>query len=774
MRNLLCHDNRKMSRESRLRMGARAMLLVTASSLAFTATSALAQDNDGVLEEIIVTAQKRGAQSIQDVPISMQAIGGDELNALGAVEFGDIAMRIPGMTFQDLGPGDKEYVIRGVNSTGTATTGVYFDEAVITARNKQDGGGRQADIELHDLARVEVLKGPQGTLYGASSMSGTIRFIPNQPDLSETSGRAEATISDTRFGASNYSVNGHLNLPLVEDKLGVRAVGWITDDSGFIDNVRLGRDNINSNNVEGGRLMVRWEPQADLTISAMALVQKRSVGGSSRYMPVLDPSYEANIIAGGFPEFAPGDLVNQDFAQSPWDENIQLFGAKVEWDTDAGSLLATTNWFERDVDFYFDSTPILLFFGVPVAATTFEPQSRRIWSTELRWAATIGEKVNYVIGGLISREKKNFEVQVIATNNLGLPAGEFRTDEDFFAGTGPAFFGREKNDSVDEEAIFGEVTYQATEQLAVTVGLRYFQVDFASDGRQTKPFGGFPPGSNPPIDLVQKDDDINLKVNIAYKVNDDALVYVTAAEGYRIGGTNDAAINPIGAPIPDGFAADSLWNYEFGWKTSWLDNRLTFNGAIYLIRWKNMQVESVDASGAFPFIANAGTASIDGIELELNYRPNEHFDIFLGASWQDARLTEDQPLADPANPNFDPNAGRDGDALPNVPDFQAGASVQYFTPLGENLNGTFRMDLVFRGSTKNQINPTSPVNVDLRSYTLINLSASVSNEQWTLTGFIKNASDQRAQIDAINSFQDPLAFITVRPRTIGIQVARFF
>lgn len=756
--------------------GLRAGVSAAAVAAFIGASSALAQDapwpndmsEDEVIEVITVTGQKRGPQRLQDVPTAIQAFSSEQIDGFLATEFVDLANFIPGLQFQDLGPGDKEYIIRGVNSSGTATVGVYYDEAVITARNKQDGGGRQADIELHDLARIEVLKGPQGTLYGASSMSGTIRFIPNEPDPSGFAFNAEAKVSDTRFGAANYHWNGMVNIPVIKDAVALRAVGWITDDSGFIDNVRLGRDNINSNNVEGVRVAARWFVNDALELSASALAQTRDVGGSSRFSPRYQDLYLSNLQAFGFPAPALGDLTNQDFTVNDWQEDIALYSVKAEYDAGFGSFFATSNFFRRDITFRFDSTPILLFFGAPAPALTRQPQTRELWTSELRFASDFDGPLNFVAGGFLSREDKEFDVEVVATNELGRPLGPFDVTRDFFLDGPPngAIFGRTKSDELDQEALFGEVSYDLTDKLTLLFGARYFQFDITSSGKETKPFVGFDTGTRE-VEISEDDDTVQIKGNVSYEVTPDHLVYFTASEGFRVGGTNDAAINPTGVPVPEGFDPDNLWNYEVGWKTNWFDNRLIVNGAAYVIFWDDIQVESLDPSGAFPIIDNAGKARIDGIELEVRMRPTAGFDIFLGGSWQNARLTEDQPLSDPSSPNFDELAGRDGDELPNVPDFQGFASVQYSRPLFGDFEGLVRLDYSYRGETDTTFREDATFNVDLDSHSIVDLKIGLTSETWDASLFTKNLFDERAEIDAINSAQDPLAFITNRPRTFG-------
>ncbi len=752
------------------RRGARHIALGTVSALAMTVAGGVVHTAQAAINEILVTAEKRAAAvALQDVPVSISAYSGADLESLLANEFTDIAVRVPSLAVQDLGPGDSEFIIRGVNSRGQATTGVYYDEAIITARTKQDGGGRQALIELHDLQRVEVLKGPQGTLYGASSMGGLIRFIPNQPDASQFEGRVEGEGSYTEKGEGNYHFDGMINVPLVQDKLAIRAVGWFTREGGYIDNVRLNQDNINNNDVEGVRIAARWQPVPEAAITAYVVYQNRDVGGSSRYNKgMLEPGFVTDLVLNGFPVFPVGDLQNQEFTVNNWNEELKIYSIKAEYDAGWGSFLATSNLFRRDVDFRFDSTPILLFFGAPAEALTFEPQSREVWSNEIRFSSNFDGPFNFVVGGFLLREDKDFEVQVIATNNLGLPMGAFDVTEDFFLGTGPAIFGRQKTDDLNQEAVFGEFTFDVTEDLQVLFGVRYFQYDIKSKARETKPFVGFPPSVNPLVPFKQDDSKTTFKGRVSYNLTPDQMVYFVASQGFRVGGTNENFINPGGAVIPEGFGPDTLWNYEVGAKTAWYEDRLIVNGAFYYIRWKDIQVGNFDPDSPFPFIDNGGKAAIKGVELEVQAQPMDGLDLFFGGSYQNAELTQDFAGAFAV-------LGRDGDRIPNVPKFQAAASAQYTWPAWGDVNGLARVDLTYRGSTDTTFRASaSPRNVKLDSYVLVNLKAGVQGENWQVSAFVKNVGDKRAEVDAINSSQDPLAFLTVRPRTFGVNFSRTF
>lgn len=714
-------------------------------------------------EEIVVTSTKRGAQALQNVPVTVQALTDDLINIVGATDLTELAGKIPGFAFQEQGPGDREYVIRGVNSRGTATTGVYFGEAVITGNNKQDGGGRQAEIELHDLSRIEVLKGPQGTLFGASSMSGTVRFIPNDPNLNEINARAEVELASTRHGDESYRANGMINVPLVQDKVAMRAVGWVRRDGGYIDNLRLGEQDINDADVSGGRLMLKAQVTETLSLTGTAVYQERDVDGSSRInIGGLQPNFEQLITDAGFNVDPVGRLTNQEFTKNNWNEELELYSLVAEWSTGFGTLTAASSYFDQSIDFRFDSTPILAFFGVPAPALTFQPQSRDIWSNEIRFASNFEGPVQFVLGGFLARESRNFEVQVLATGPDGLPLGPWDPNTDFFIGPeGAAIFGRQKIDDLDEEALFGEVTFQATEQLAFVVGARYYQSNLMSDAVETKPFVGFPPAQNPAFSVIEKADKTTLRFNASYQATDDVLVYANAAQGFRNGGTNDNAINPGNVDLPVSFDPDSLWSYELGWKTRFANRRITFNGAFYALRWKNIQVGDFNPSSPFPFVQNAGKASVDGVEMELNVNPVQGLTFVLAGSYQDARLTEDFPAGD--------ILGLKGDEIPNIPEFQFGGSAEYVWPVWGDFEASVRGDLTYRDSVNTLFRTEDPFNVRLESYALIDLQASLSNERWRATVYVKNLTDKLAQFDGINSSQDPLSYFVARPRTIGIR-----
>ena len=726
-----------------------------------------------MLGQVIVTASKRGEQSTQDIPAAIQAISGDQLASTGAAEFVDYAALVPSLTFSDLGPGDKKYVIRGITSFGPATVGVYYDEAVITASNANDGGGRSADVRLFDLDRIEVLKGPQGTLYGASSMSGTIRYITKKPNLGKFEGYVAAETSDTSNGGTNFGVNGALNLPLVDGKLAVRFTGWDVNNSGFVDAVRIAAGPIEDANDEvtrGARVTLRWQATDNLSVSATTTSQSLHAGGSARYTPAGVTSF--GDVGAGFPSIPGGDLVNTDITQSPWNETINIYGLTAAYTGASGVFTATTNYFDRKIDFEFDSSPILFFFGVPIPGITLEPQERRITSSELRYASNFTGPVNFVVGGFLQNEHSDFRVEVLKINAFGEAAGPFSrldSDDALQNANGNTFFGRIDNDQLKQSAIFGEVTYAINDQWSVLGGLRYFRSTLDSQNETTHPFGGF--GTNIPVGVQTNSATGNkttFKVNLSYKASDNALMYATVSQGFRVGGTNAADL-PFASGIPPSFDPDSLINYEIGAKTEFLDHRLRINAALYQINWSDIQVEALDNTQAFKFTTNAGTATVRGFELEAQAILAKGLELDFGGSFIDAKLTEGQPGA-----NGDPTLGQNGDRLPNVPRVQFNAALTYAFPVGNGADLSLRADVGFRGKTDTLFNTASGFLVPLHSYELVNLRANLSWNEWVFGLFAKNVFDKRAEVDAIASVQDPLARITARPRTVGISVKRTF
>ena len=769
--------------------------LTAMPGLASAADEAASADSGGGLAEVTVTANKLNASKVLDAPISIQALSGDALQTQGASGIMDVAGLIPGLSIQDLGPGDKKYVIRGINSSGASTTGVYYGEAVVSGSNADDGGGFQPDIRMYDLQDVEVLRGPQGTLYGASSMSGTIRFIPKLPNLTNVEGYATMEGSDTAHAPhENYKFNGAVNLPLIDGQLAVRLVGWKQFDSGYIDQIRVGAGvggvpsgqptrplglmrGVNDDDVGGGRLAVRYQPLDSLTIDANYTQQIETSGGSSRYTPAGITAFNGGPIA----PVQGCDLCNTDVTQSAWRDDIKVFGATVKYDTGFGTITGTTNQFNRRTNFNFDSTPVLVSFDVDIPALTAEPRERQVNSSEIRYASAFDGPVNFVAGVYREHEHQKLDVNVIATNGDGLPIGSFcdnnSCDALTFPGTGTTFFGRTDERWTTSYAGFGEVTWKATERLTAVAGVRYFTESLQGVQTQTHPFGGFPETDSnlvPVPDPNESFSKFTWKGNISYRFSDELLAYSTVSTGFRSGGLN--AVTLPFEPIPPAYKPDSLINFEVGAKGR-VSGLFDYQADVYFIRWSNMQVQQTTSDGAFVYLGNAGEAKVKGVELELSAHPIEYLTANLTGSWQEAYLAlgADQIFVSPGVTQYElnPTLGRTGDAIPNVPRTQASLSLNYTRPIQNGWEAMAATDITYRGAT-NAYFASNAFNVPLASYTTVALRVGLIKDQWSFTAFARNLTDKRAQVSAINSSQDPHALLTIQPRTIGLTVTRKF
>ena len=307
---------------------------------AFAQSTAQAPTAKAPLEgEIVVTATKRESSTIQDTPISIQAISGDALKDQGAMDFADFYHSVPGLSVQDEGPGDKRYVIRGVNSSGAGTVGLYLDEVVITGENSQDGGGQSPDIKLFDIDRVEVLKGPQGTTFGASSMAGTVRYITTKPDLNEWGGYLQTGLRATKGASLGLQTDGAVNIPVVPGKFAVRVAGYYADLPGYIDNQFQQGANLEKS--KAGRISARWAVTDDLTLDGMAMYQNVHQD-SKNYFNLVD--YDGNAIT-------EDGYYQNDQVRAPYDDESEIYNLTLTYTQPFGTFTATGSRFVRDTAF---------------------------------------------------------------------------------------------------------------------------------------------------------------------------------------------------------------------------------------------------------------------------------------------------------------------------------------------------------------------------------------------------------------------------------------
>jgi iron complex outermembrane receptor protein len=710
-----------------------------------------AQDRAVTLEEIVVTATKRGAVSVQDIPAGVSALSGDFLESQNIRSLEDVVRFTPSLQLAKQATGDLQPIIRGIQSPGAGTVGVYFDETVITGLNPQDGGGRTPDIGAYDIARVEVLKGPQGTLFGASSMSGTLRIISNKPDPSGFDADIAVRANELTDGEAGYGGNGMINVP-IGDQFALRGVGWYEQRGGFIDEY-TGLNAVtkieDANEVEriGGRLMARWQPSDNVTFDAYGMHQEFDDDGPQGYSDVLTGNSVPVAIAVG-PPFVVGDLIEpftgvagERVMTAPVaefnDSEIDLYGATVEFKVgDAGSLVATISQYENDNFSVTDTTgtsarffllePVAPdqpgvvvpeFGGVKLGITTpyslQQTQDREVLSAEIRFSSDFDGALNFVTGVYYQDDDQATETMVVSADPV---TGRTLCDTHSECIADPAsaaaqtlVFGTSEITSNEAYALFGNAEFKLNEAWTLGAGLRYYEADLRNENYTLQAFQGSIPFTLPPrfggpvqlepikgLDDTTSQSKVTWDASVSYKPTEDRLYYLRGATGFRQGGINDSnSAQQLGIDIPETYDPDEVLSVELGAKTSWADDRVTANAAYFKMFWDDIQVPGQDPTGSANFIDNAAKAEIDGVEFELFATPTDRWLLTFAATWLDARLTEEQEVEDPDGLGFP--AGREGDDIPKVPEWALSGSAEYRFPIFSNLEAALRANASYVG-----------------------------------------------------------------------------
>jgi len=814
-----------------------------AAAVIFTAGPTMAQSagsDDGAIEEIIVTSRKLGAENLQEIPIAISALDRQTLEDMMVSDFEDFAYQIPGLTFLDTSPGERKYVIRGIQSAGQQQVSVYYDEVPLPGvqSSTSDSGAQTTDLKLYDMERVEVLRGPQGTVFGANSQGGTVRFLTAQPVMGEWESYVSAELSRTTPSAeNNWNYQAVVNVPLSE-KLAVRALVYDGEDAGYIDNTRcralnpaedprlpdtqlacLNQQDYNWAHTTGLRTNFTWEASDRSTIRAQFWWQDRQTGGDARYHPFdaynaapTDPVYAGNADSvAAFTFFEEGEFRSGDYALTPKPDEQTLYSLTGEFEVPFANLTATVSHYERDFDFKFDSTWIVTFLlqgdlgklacSDPAAdpadclradllyALTDQEQRLEQDTFELRLNSKNADSpIQWVAGAFYRKRDSDFQsfVPVINAQGVTFSPGVPPTvppTSDLGAGIPgchPCVFARTDSKEIEETAVFGEIDWAITDSLNLNVGARWFNVDHKETGSTKFQFAAFAPnppdpstpdGATPDSVNTLNDSETPWKVALAWHLNDDITLYGVRSNGFRLGGTNNRGIGAIN--IPESFLADELVNYEFGIKTQFADNRTTLNSSVFLMEWDNLQVAGQDTTGAFGFIGNAGTAEVQGIEVELASAIGDNFYLTGQVTYLSKKeLTEDQVSDDIVAP------GLAGDQLPRIPEWTAGFTAQYSYQLPlAGWDGAVRLEGSYTDESFTQLRPDAAANRFQDSYTILNFRATFRNNDMDLdiALFIENVFDERGDvyIEGPGGGQ-PSSKVTNRPETVGVRFTKGF
>ena len=757
------------------------------------------------IQELTITAQKR-KEAQKDVPISMTALSANALEAAHIENYDDMSREVPGLGFGSggygVGTGQMNVELRGVSSiTGAATVGLYIDDISVTTKNFYDGNTQPL---LFDLDRIEVVRGPQGTLYGASSEGGTIRFITSQPKMNTFSASESADMTTQVRGGIGFGDSAMINIPIIPDQLAVRASVAYDYQPGWIDNLtetgQLKNKGVNTEKDMVAHFSALYEPTDDWTIKAAIFAQQNKMGDSPAF-------FDGGALV---PPFYPAQgMWNQDkFIQESDTDRVVVPSLNIEKDFKFGSLTSVTGLFLRDIDRYQDGTlynsyafatlfidpalstvpgpltpdpnndtligaipsPIRLSSSYETFSQEFRVTSKSMEESGLPFTWVFGvygayqkvrDKVNQHIPGVNAEFQKLYGIPIEDSTQLATYVG-VSVPFEFF----PQDVDEWQEQHYEEKSIsgFGQVDYHITKDLHVSAGLRY---EVAKFNFWSQEYGFYEIGDlgNPaPFTEEQTDFSMTPKFTITYDLSKDSNVYASAGKGVRYGGPTGPLPSSVCTPdlavlglteAPTKFNTDSLWSYELGSKNRLLGNKLSIDGAVYYIKWSNMQQQYWLPTCGYPVELNVGDAESTGGELEIHYKPIQGLTFGLSSSIDYTKVTS----------TINPAAAQVGERILNTPRYTMDISGEYAIPLWADKVGYVRADYSYIGSSSATFVKAYPDYSD-PAYGVLNASLGVNWSNWELSLYGKNLNNDKSTISKpeVNTMFEGY---TVHPLTVG-------
>ena len=698
-------------------------------------------------DEIIVTANKRSRfEVLQSAPYSASVISGNMLKTLGVTDTQSLALHIAGVEMTNLGSSRNKLSVRGIsdgafNGRVQSTVGIYFNDTPINFN------APYPEIPLIDIESVEILRGPQGSLYGVGSIGGIFHVTTKAPDLTTKAAWLETDLSITHDGGLNTGFMGMANIPLVKDKLGVRAVGYVIDNSGYIDDIRLGIEDVNNTTIRGSRVNALWQVNPDWQIS---------LGAAYHDVNTNDTQYALEALP---------RLKRENYLREPHHDDLIHVHMNIEGDQQWGKIKSTTSWINRNIDDEFDASLSLPDnFSRAVEPTQYlEHRDIDFFAHETTLNIDVNERLDVLLGGFLTHANIDYESEYkILGSGTGLEP--------------EVLYKEARSDTSTHYGGFAEIDYVLNDKIEISAGLRWFDEHLDTDTVI----------ENYEVDSVEvegqeKDSDFLPRLNIGYQFTPDAYLYGLVTVGYRVGGINTGnAVNSVAIPMPspdnDGndddddenlsiFKSDIITMYEMGGKTTWLKDTLIINASIFYVDWKNIQTEHILPDG-FSSVLNAGDATNLGYDFEILYRLTDNLDI-------QANLTVNDPDFTNINPVLGANI--DGRHLPRIPDYSGGFVVTYRKPITADWHSNWSFDYAYTGLSQLSFAPADNLSMGNNHY--LNARASIANDIWQFETFVTNIIDDKSNTFA---FGNPFTFrlqkhITPqRPRTIGIRVRRQF
>lgn len=786
---------------------------VTASILALAmvapaasfAQEAGTSDNEysGTLEEIVVTASRR-SESSQDVAIALQAISESKLEELRIDSFNDYVSLLPGVNASGQGPGKQEVFIRGISPGRTAvriaslgsepSVATYLDETPISY------AGRNIDLYATDFRRIEVLKGPQGTLFGASSQAGTLRYITNKPEFNEFAAGVTVDASDTSQGEGSLSVEGYVNFPLIEDKLAARIAVYNSDQGGYIDNIAATRQIPLSNPGFGGTV-----PSTRVTANNAAFVEndfndaeytgfRASLKGQinenwDATLQYVSQSLDTEGIFDFEPDVSPGDDLNsQTFSRDVGQDDVDLVSLTVNGVVGNLDVIYSGSYTERtfegqtDYTGYANNGPFIPYYictpgydscGNPTLFTTsFFDTERTVH--EVRVASDSDNRLSFIAGiyvddqQTIERTDFTYPASTLVGFQPNLPIPDAFASNPNVRNPGVTFFNDFLNDR-EELSFFGSISYDISDTVTATLGARHYSIDIGLRGQSSFNFRTPGPFGNnvdktlegqTPTELS----DTIFKFNLSWDISDDALVYATYSEGFRSGGFNRNGGGGSGTVnIPFFFESDNVDSYELGWKAQFAEDTVRFNGAVYYTDFTDLQQGVLDFTiDNSSFFDNVGDAEIKGLEFDLTWAATEKLNVFGSFSYIDSELVELPPTIT--------NIVAAGAELPFAPETQWTLGGRYEHEFS-NFTGYAQTVVAYTDDRFSSL--VEVARFPLESYTEVDASVGARMGNWNGSLYIDNLTDERGQLDV--GAPDLIFRVNpIRPRTVGVRVSYDF
>jgi outer membrane receptor protein involved in Fe transport len=704
---------------------------------------------DGELPTVIVTAQKK-SDSLQNVPMSVSVVDAASMLNTGQARLSDFYATVPGLSVNDRGSGRTTLVVRGISAGESLnpTVGVSIGDVPYGSSTMDFS---IADLDPFDIDHIEVLRGPQGTLYGASSMGGLIKYVMVQPDLNEVKGRVQTDVSSTDHGGVGYAVRGAVDLPLIKEKFGVRVSTFKRRDPGFIKDPGQQRNRVNEGEADGARFSALWKATEQLTVRASAMKQDRSTGSSAR-VDMLPNSYTPV-----FGQYQHKRLRGTDGS----DTKTRLYTLEVDGALGWANLhsVSSYNKYEltgpQDVSGTFGAL-VRRILGVPNAGVAIVNNAGvGKFSQEVRLSSPDdGRQLSWLAGAFFTNEHNTGFQSLRAVDPV---SGDVLASSGIYDGLTPSKY--------KEMAAFGNVTFAFTPQFDLQVGGRYSSVrqEFSSS------VSGALAGGSSTNNNTTRNNKWTYSVSPRYHASRNLMTYARVATGYRAGGAS--TVFPLDAANFSGqYKSDSLTSYELGLKGDFANRTVSLDASLFYIDWKGIQLSTISQVTSASYIVNASSAKSEGLEATLKWRPIRRLNVTGNAAYTHAVLTSPTPVG---------TYGNSGDRLPFSPSWSGTLALDYSFPINDTFTAVVGGGATYVDNRMANFTPSAAAQrFNLDSYTTANIHTRIQSSNWNVSLYVKNLTDARGYLSAtpqnVTTGLSSYGLLVIQPRTVGVSGTYWF